>query len=81
MPPIPKDISNAIEYFCLREFYIISPIKVIVMRMQVYDPNPAKNNPIHAILILKEKLKIAIPKSAISQANTIEYFLPKLSVK
>lgn len=53
----------------------------MLIRMHVYDPKPAKNNPATAIQILIEALRIAIPKTAIPQDITIEYFLPKLSVK
>lgn len=76
MLPIPNDIYKKIEYFCLSEFYTVSPIIVIVILMQDSQPRPAKNKPATAIQILKAKLKIKIPKTVIPQLTTIENFLP-----
>ena len=79
--PTPNDIYNAIEYFCRKDFQTVSPITVIVILMHVSDPNPAKNKPAQAIVMLTAPLNTAIPKTVIDQANTIENLRPKLSVK
>jgi hypothetical protein len=79
--PIPNDIYKAIDYFCLKEFSTVSPIMVIVILMDVYEPKPVKNRPTYAIHMFSAPLKIAIPSTVIDQAKTIENLRPKLSVK
>lgn len=76
MPPIPKEIYKAIEYFCLKLNSTVSPIRAMLILIQVSDPSPAKNNPMIAIQTLNAQLKITIPNTANPQPKTIENFLP-----
>lgn len=76
MLPMPNEISKKMEYFWRREFYTVSLIMVIVMRMQDSQPRPAKNSPATAIHKLNAKLNISIPNTVTPQLTTIENFLP-----
>ncbi len=74
--PIPKDIDRAVEYFCLKVFSTTSPKIVMVVLIPDSHPKPAKNNPMEAIKILTEILKMKIPSRVRLHEATMENFLP-----